>query len=198
MLNKIAVLATPCLLLASIQAQSFNINFDTASVSTLPTSYGGKAGQTGKWNMIDLTSTSPQSIKLLSGSTAGCLTIKPSIALPTMTWPDTKTCGPIEKLLDSFTQIPATGADVEISGLRPGSYAVWVYARHPMSCWYSCTVARWTKISVNGDTTPENGVITFVIGWNTLTTNSDDFGYDARVEILFFHQHLELFRVVLR
>ena len=37
-----------------------------------------------------------------------------------------------------------------------------------------------TKITVSGDTTPENGVITFVIGWNTLTTNSGDFGYDAR------------------
>ena len=36
-----------------------------------------------------------------------------------------------------------------------------------------------TKIIVNGDVTPENGVITFVIGWNTLTTNSGDFGYDA-------------------
>ena len=37
-----------------------------------------------------------------------------------------------------------------------------------------------TKITVSGDTTPENGVITFVIGWNTFTTNGDDFGYDAR------------------
>ena len=39
-----------------------------------------------------------------------------------------------------------------------------------------------TKITVSGDTTPENGVITFVIGWNTLTTNGDDFGYDARLD----------------
>ncbi|WP_420643505.1 DUF7507 domain-containing protein [Candidatus Leptofilum sp.] len=39
-----------------------------------------------------------------------------------------------------------------------------------------------TKITVSGDTTPENGVITFVMGWNTLTTNGDDFGYDARVD----------------
>lgn len=36
------------------------------------------------------------------------------------------------------------------------------------------------EISTLGDTTPENGVITFVIGWNTLTTNGDNFGYDAR------------------
>jgi len=36
------------------------------------------------------------------------------------------------------------------------------------------------EITVSGDTTPENGVITFVLGWNTLTTNSNDFGYDAR------------------
>ncbi|RRQ47690.1 DUF11 domain-containing protein, partial [Maribacter algicola] len=35
-------------------------------------------------------------------------------------------------------------------------------------------------IDVNGDTTPENGEITFLIGWNTLTTNGGDFGYDAR------------------
>ncbi|MBT8322247.1 MAG: DUF11 domain-containing protein, partial [Eudoraea sp.] len=39
-----------------------------------------------------------------------------------------------------------------------------------------------TKISVSGDVTPENGVITFVVGWNTQTTNGDDFGYDARVD----------------
>ena len=37
-----------------------------------------------------------------------------------------------------------------------------------------------TKISVSGDITPENGVITIVAGWNTLTTNSGDFGYDGR------------------
>ncbi|MFD0981820.1 DUF11 domain-containing protein, partial [Tropicimonas aquimaris] len=39
-----------------------------------------------------------------------------------------------------------------------------------------------TKISVSGDTAPEDGVITFVIGWNTLTTNGGDFGYDARAD----------------
>ena len=36
------------------------------------------------------------------------------------------------------------------------------------------------KIKVAGAVTPENGVITLVIGWNTLTTNSNDFGYDSR------------------
>ncbi|WP_320167938.1 hypothetical protein [Mangrovibacterium marinum] len=36
------------------------------------------------------------------------------------------------------------------------------------------------KITVSGDITPENGIITFVVGWNTLTTNGGDFGYDAR------------------
>ncbi len=36
------------------------------------------------------------------------------------------------------------------------------------------------KITVNGDTQPEGGVITTLFGWNTLTTNGDDFGYDAR------------------
>ena len=39
-----------------------------------------------------------------------------------------------------------------------------------------------TQIAVSGDTTPENGVITIVFGWNTLTTNGNDFGYDARVD----------------
>ena len=39
-----------------------------------------------------------------------------------------------------------------------------------------------TLIEVGGDTAPENGVITVVLGWDTFTTNGDDFGYDARVD----------------
>ncbi len=41
-----------------------------------------------------------------------------------------------------------------------------------------------TKITVNGDTTPENGVITVQMGWNIETTNGGDFGYDEILGVI--------------
>ncbi len=35
------------------------------------------------------------------------------------------------------------------------------------------------ELDVNGAVTPENGEISFLLGWNTLTTNSGDFGYET-------------------
>ena len=122
MITRFLPFALPCLLLASAQAQSFNLNFTGSPTIGPPTSYAGAAGQPGKWHSIDLQTTTPKPIKVLNGQYAGCLSILPSQPLSTFTWPDTHTCGTIEDLLDSCAQVDPTGADIVISGVTPGSY----------------------------------------------------------------------------
>ncbi len=71
---------------------------------------------------------------------------------------------------------------IPLAEFNDGAVDVKVESLAPQDMALGQIVPFETKISVSGDTTPENGVITFVSGWNTLTTNGDDFGYDARVD----------------
>ncbi|MEM7204379.1 MAG: hypothetical protein AAF628_29235 [Planctomycetota bacterium] len=158
MLTKLLPFSLSCVLLASAQAQSFNLNFTGSPTISVSDSYGGAAGQPGKWHSVDLQTSTPKSIRVLNGSYAGCLSILPSEPLSTFIWPDTHTCGTIENLLDSCAQVGPAGADIVISGVTPGSYRVTVYGRHPISCWYQCPPAAWfTDISVNGSATTTCG-----------------------------------------
>lgn len=70
---------------------------------------------------------------------------------------------PLAQFNDGFT-------DVKVESLAPEDMAL------------GQIVPFEVMIDVNGDTTPENGEITFLVGWNTLTTNGGDFGYDARID----------------
>ena len=94
----------------------------------------------------------------------------PSIYIPPVPFPADLTAptgrGDGEPLVP-LAQYNDDATDVKVESLAPQDMAL------------GQIVPFETKITVSGDTTPENGVITFVIGWNTLTTNSGDFGYNT-------------------
>ncbi len=61
---------------------------------------------------------------------------------------------------------PITGTNVRVESLAPEDMAL------------GQIVPFEIKITVDGSTAPENGVITFTAGWNIDTTSNGDFGYD--------------------
>ncbi len=113
-----------------------------------------------------------------AGAAGGAYTLNfsaadPSIYIPPIPFPNSLTAptgrGDGNPLIP-LAQFNDGTSDVKVESLAPQDMAL------------GQIVPFELKISVSGDTTPENGVITFVLGWNTLTTNGGDFGYDARVD----------------
>jgi uncharacterized repeat protein (TIGR01451 family) len=73
---------------------------------------------------------------------------------------------------NAYFKSPTTGTDVRVESLAPEDMAL------------GQVVPFEIKLSVNGNTTPENGVITFKAGWNINTTSNDDFGYDESLGVI--------------
>ena len=87
----------------------------------------------------------------------------PSIYLPPIPFPGDFTADPVPGGRgDGSVLIPLADFDDGTSDVRVESLA-------PQDMALGQVVPFETKISVSGDVTPENGVVTFVIGWNTLT-----------------------------
>jgi uncharacterized repeat protein (TIGR01451 family) len=122
-------------------------------------------------NLLPLTSLAPAAYAAGGAYTLNFAAADPSIYIPPIPFPNDLTA-PIGRAdgnpLIPLAQFNDGTSDVRVESLAPQDMAL------------GQIVPFETKITVSGDTTPENGVITFVIGWNTLTTNGDDFGYDAR------------------
>lgn len=71
-----------------------------------------------------------------------------------------------DPILDAHFTDPVSGADVRVESLAPEDMAL------------GQIVPFEIRIDVDGDTSPEDGAITFAAGWNIDTTSNDDFGYD--------------------
>jgi len=94
----------------------------------------------------------------------------PKVYIPPIPYP--VTVSPIVGRGDGDTAIPDAwfqapgGSDVKVESLAPENMAL------------GQIVPFEIKISVSGTTEPEDGAITFVADWSTVTTNGSDFGYD--------------------
>ena len=75
-------------------------------------------------------------------------------------------------------------AQIPLAQFNDGSSDVRVESLAPQDMALGQIVPFETKISVSGDTTPENGVITFQQGWSIETTNGGDFGYDESLGVI--------------
>lgn len=101
----------------------------------------------------------------------------PGEYIPPIPFPDNVT--PIVGRGNGDTQIPTawfespnTNADVKVESLAPEDMAL------------GQVVPFEIKITVDGETAPEDGVITFDAGWRIDTTNGGDFGYDESLGVI--------------
>ncbi len=101
----------------------------------------------------------------------------PSLYLPPIPYPAALTApsgrGDGSALIP-FADFNDGASDVKVESLAPQDMAL------------GQIVPFFVQIDVGGDVTPENGEISFLLGWNTLTTNSGDFGYDARPDDIMY------------
>src|SRR5262245_12518209 len=65
-----------------------------------------------------------------------------------------------------------------VSAIPGATYGTAVPSLAPAQMALGQVVPFEIKITVNGLTTPENGVINFTAGWSTQTTNGNNFGFD--------------------
>jgi len=100
----------------------------------------------------------------------------PVIYIPPVPFPAAVT--PIVGRGDGDTEIPDAwftepgGVDVKVESLAPDNMAL------------GQVVPFEIRISVDGAVTPENGVITFIAGWNIETSSNDAFGYDENYGVI--------------
>ncbi len=76
------------------------------------------------------------------------------------------------KIPSAWFESPVSNTDVRVESLAPEDMAL-----HQI-------VPFEIKISVSGDTSPEDGVITFTAAWSTHTTSGGNFGYDPSYGVI--------------
>jgi hypothetical protein len=125
------VLLIGCLFPVAAAAIPINVDFG-ATYGTPSSSYGGAAGWVGTWNQIDPTSSSSNSVLDINGNPTG-VTVTVSAGEGLFSSNDPSTSGDVQALLDDELDVlPSTvgeSATVTISGLIPGLYEVYTYAR---------------------------------------------------------------------
>lgn len=144
----VALSVTATLLLAS-EASAFRINADFGATFGTPSSaYGAASSQVGSWDQIDPTISSPQALLGIDGMATG-VAVSVSGGEGLFFGNDPTTGGNDQALLDDELDVlPSSvggSTTVTISGLFPGIYTVYTYARDA-----DTPVNETVMIDVNG------------------------------------------------
>jgi len=115
---------------AGARAQSFNVDFSELAGAPSPT-YGAAAGQAGQWMTIPSFNSGGLFPLVDTSGIARPATIVPSLPNGPATFDHPATVGDDEALLDDYFDLRSAPTLIEVIGLDPGTYDVFVYTWAP-------------------------------------------------------------------